>query len=333
VKTWASGLFTKPTTKRFIEEIENQHNRIAMTKQEMDTRQSIFDAWYSSVQERLDNWSITISDSLKDQLDYSQASLIAVERYLLEKFDNPMAGYDPNNEVELDAIATYIGEVSIRNLPGTEWYVWIDQSLRSTDATNPAVKVPNVTSHDVRGMIPYVLNVRTGNEFINTFEFLKKRINAMASEKPTADNITVTIENRGYAYQYMFLLTDPKYTLRQLQTWLETCYQKKIAVQKASLELPLPSHLLLHLGTYRFHFIMSDEDWVAQESAEMADNYRGSAVSKDQIRQCASRIEFYGDEDPQMDYFNEQFSLLQQLKDEPGLLIFDYLNNQFIQEM
>jgi hypothetical protein len=56
-------------------------------------------------------------------------------------------------------------------------------------------------------------------------------------------------------------------------------------------------------------------------------------VSKDQIRQCASRIEFYGDEDPQMDYFNEQFSLLHQLKDEPGLLIFDYLNNQFIQEM
>jgi len=34
-----------------------------------------------------------------------------------------------------------------------------------------------------------------------------------------------------------------------------------------------------------------------------------------------------------MDYFNEQFSLLQKLKDEPGLLIFDYLNNQFIQEM
>jgi hypothetical protein len=304
-----------------------------MTKREMENRQSIFDNWFDSIQERLANWGATIPDSLKNNLDYSPVSLNTIEQYLLAKFDNPMAAYDANNEIELDAISTYIGEVFIKNFQGAKWDVWIDKSLRSTDATPPVVKVPIVSSYHIRGKIPSVLNFRTGKEFIDLYELIEKRIQSTEVESQTMINNNIQIENRGYDYQYMFLLTDPKYTLQQLQTWLEAYYQKKIAEQKANLELPLPGHLLLHLGTYRFHFIHKDEDWVKEESAEMADNYRGNAVSKDQIRQCASRIEFYGDEDPQMDYFNEQFSLLQRLKDEPGLLIFDYLNNQFIQEM
>ena len=304
-----------------------------MTQKEYKARQLIFDEWVKNIQRRINDWKSRLIPSFSSQLDFTPNSLKFVEHWLLEKFDSPQIARDSLNVTLLDEIGTYIGEVFIRNFSESQWRIAQNRaSLRISDETPPLVDIPPLGGYDIHSKILPLLHFRTGNELIGLYELVERRIQLTQIESPM-ENKMVHIQERGYAYQYMVLLTDPKYTMQQLQTWLETYYQKKIAAQKASLELPLPSHLLLHLGNYRFHFIHKDEDWVKEESAEMADNYRGSAVSKDQIRQCASRIEFYGDEDPQMNYFNEQFSLLQQLKDEPGLLIFDYLNNQFIQEM
>lgn len=305
-----------------------------MTQKEYKARQIHFDEWFNNIHRRIGDWKNRLTPSFSSQLDLTPNSLRLVEQWLLEKFDTPQTARNPLNVTLLDEVGTYIGEVFIRNFPESQWRIAENRaSLRISDETPPLVDIPPLGGYDIHSKIFPLLHFRTGNELIGLYELIKKRIQSTEIESQTMTNTNIQIENRGFAYQYMFLLTDPKYTLQQLQTWLEVYYQKMIAAQKASLELPLPSHLLLHLGNYRFHFIHKDEDWVKEESAEMADNYRGTAVSKDQIRQCASRIEFYGDEDPQMDYFNEQFSLLQRLKDEPGLLIFDYLNNQFIQEM
>lgn len=287
-----------------------------------------FEAWVSNVDQCIEQWKSKLPETIKEALDFSPASLIVLEQYLLETFKDPMEAFKVENANIIDPVTAYIGEFFIKNFPGSKWCFPIKNKNESNQYPEICIKgLPNSVPFF---KIPPVLNFRTGEMLLDSYQKgWKNYLEAM--ERTT--NSLIQIENRGFAYQYMFLLTDPKYTLQQLQTWLETYYQKMIAAQKASLELPLPSHLLLHLGNYRFHFIHKDEDWVKEESAEMADNYRGTAVSKDQIRQCASRIEFYGDEDPQMDYFNEQFSLLEKLKDEPGLLIFDYLNNQFIQEM
>lgn len=307
-----------------------------MTKIKIAERRTFFEQWIKNSEERLNRWFAKLPEQLVEQLNFRSDSLDKVEIYMLDRFDHYMAAFSKDNSEEIDAMVTYIGEVFIRNLPNAYWYIHSDDFKEEIrNELHAAVMIEGFTMYKIFSEIPPILNLRTGKELSKLLQLIQRRILEIQNEKnnQVLSNEKISIEERGFAYQYMFLLTDPKYTLQQLQTWLEAYYQKMIAAQKASLELPLPSHLLLHLGNYRFHFIHKDEDWVKEESAEMADNYRGSAVSKEQIRQCASRIEFYGDEDPQMDYFNEQFSLLQQLKDEPGLLIFDYLNNQFIQEM
>lgn len=298
-----------------------------MNQEQRAAYEEKFRTWVSTIDQVVDQWIETLPDTVRTRLDFTPESLTVLEQYLLERFESPMDAYNSENSSTIDSASGYIGKVYLANFAIAEWC--------PSSSTDPSMLFPQICFGASGSLVPFLhipplLNFRTGEGLITVFE--KKTASVKNLEEYLLKKIP-TIEVRGFAYQYMFLLTDPKYTLQQLQTWLEAYYQKMIAAQKASLELPLPSHLLLHLGNYRFHFIHKDEDWVKEESAEMADNYRGSAVSKDQIRQCASRIEFYGDEDPQMDYFNEQFSLLQQLKDEPGLLIFDYLNNQFIQEM
>lgn len=286
-----------------------------------------FESWVSNVEDTIVKWKVNLPDSLQDELDFTPNSLIALERYLLEMFPDSMEAYKPENASIIDPVTAYIGEFFIKNFPDSKWCFPVE--LKNESNQYPELCIKGLVNFIPFFDIPPVLKFRTGETLFDRYQKTVERLLVVKDQIVPS----IQIETRGFAYQYMFLLTDPKYTLQQLQAWLETYYQKKIVAQKASLELHLPGHLLLHLGTYRFHFIHKDEDWVKEESAEMADNYRGTAVSKDQIRQCASRIEFYGDEDPQMDYFNEQFSLLHQLKDEPGLLIFDYLNNQFIQEV
>ncbi len=79
---------------------------------------------------------------------------------------------------------------------------------------------------------------------------------------------------------------------------------------------------------YYFYLSVVDETWVIEESREIAQSH-GSRNESGVIRECAYRIEFYGDDDLNMDYFNDYFALMEEFQKIPGVIIFDYPNNAF----
>lgn len=79
---------------------------------------------------------------------------------------------------------------------------------------------------------------------------------------------------------------------------------------------------------YYFYLALVEESWVAEESREIADN-QAKRSEAEVIRNCRYRIEFYGDDDVNMDYFNDYFALMEEIQKIPGAIIFDYPNGKF----
>lgn len=79
---------------------------------------------------------------------------------------------------------------------------------------------------------------------------------------------------------------------------------------------------------YYFYLSLVGESWVVEESREIAENNatRGESVV---IRECSYRVEFYGDDDLNMDYFNDYFGIMEELQKIPGIIIYDYPNGTF----
>jgi hypothetical protein len=80
---------------------------------------------------------------------------------------------------------------------------------------------------------------------------------------------------------------------------------------------------------YYFYFLLVDKDWVAEESREIA-NHHSKKPFASTIRDCKYRVEFYGDDDLNMDYFNDYFALIEELQKIPGIIIYDYPNGAFL---
>lgn len=79
---------------------------------------------------------------------------------------------------------------------------------------------------------------------------------------------------------------------------------------------------------YYFYLALVDESWVTEESRAIADNQAKRSESE-VIWNCPHRIEFYGDDDLNMNYFNDYFALMEEIRKMPGAIIFDYPNGQF----
>ncbi len=79
---------------------------------------------------------------------------------------------------------------------------------------------------------------------------------------------------------------------------------------------------------YYFYLTLVDESWVVEESREIAENHATRSESA-VIRKCTYRIEFYGDDDVNMDYFNDYFGIMEELQKIPGIIIYDYPNGTF----
>lgn len=79
---------------------------------------------------------------------------------------------------------------------------------------------------------------------------------------------------------------------------------------------------------YYFYFLTAEGDAVAEESREIAANHKQRPESA-AIQNCRYRIEFYGEDDQNMDYFNDFFGLMEEVKKIRGTIIFDYPNARF----
>lgn len=81
---------------------------------------------------------------------------------------------------------------------------------------------------------------------------------------------------------------------------------------------------------YYFHFVLFT-DAAAAEAVEIAEKHPKHALTAI-VRPAPYRVELWGDEDPNMDFFNAHFALMELLSVIPGIAIYDYVRGGFYPE-
>jgi len=92
------------------------------------------------------------------------------------------------------------------------------------------------------------------------------------------------------------------------------------------------NRLIINFNGYQFIFSYIDEDWIVEESKDIADTFAKHRADKHKIETCSCRVEFYGDDDYNMIYFNESLSLLEIISKQMKVAIFDQNNGKFFDE-
>ncbi|MBO0593945.1 hypothetical protein I2486_21305 [Cellulophaga sp. E16_2] len=127
----------------------------------MNQQEETFETWKENTFIRIDNWKETLKkDSLKIELNYSTKSLCKLEKYVLSEYTE----FDLQNKkrnLELDAIASYIGETFIELIPESKWGIY------ARDKTNIYYNLPCIfTKYSGSISVHYLLR-----------EILSERIN------------------------------------------------------------------------------------------------------------------------------------------------------------
>ena len=87
------------------------------------------------------------------------------------------------------------------------------------------------------------------------------------------------------------------------------------------------------VNEYMFTYVFIAEDWVLEESRDIADSFGRKRKDHLIIKESRSRIEFYGDDDYDMNYFNDYLLMLEKIQRELPVIIFDAENGKFFDEI
>ena len=91
--------------------------------------------------------------------------------------------------------------------------------------------------------------------------------------------------------------------VRQIGEILKSMYGRN---SKCQADLILSEDRInLRIKDYMFTYSLIAENWVQEESKDIADTFGRKRNDYMIIKESRSRVEFYGDDDPDMDYFNE----------------------------
>ncbi len=122
------------------------------------------------------------------------------------------------------------------------------------------------------------------------------------------------------AYEYfIFDLNCIEHPMKRMETLLINHYAKQKICPKI---ITNGKYLNLEFADYKFYLTYIEEDWVILESKDIADSFSKHREDKEKIANCTSRIEFYGEEDFNMDYFNESLFIIETII-ENNFLVFD----------
>ena len=302
-----------------------------LNKKESLERQQWFENWLSTIDKRISSWKDTLEDDLKKELDKSPESLKNLEKYLLVTFQKPSQTRDQVNADLVDAISTYLGQVFIESMPDN--HIWEVELVKTGDPSEyyfyPYLKRENpfIGFNPYYDLIPFAVNKKEGSTII---DFYNKQLDFYEKEKEDFKPTKVPPGRGGFSYQYFILVKNESFDLKEVEQAIKTYYVKKAA---NNVHFHNEQHLLVNTGdNYYFHFQLDTSEGVLQESKEIAENYTGSK-DKTVIASCKSRVEFWGDEDTNGDYINDHMYLLEQLMQNDKLLIFDFRNGVFFDEV
>ena len=126
------------------------------------------------------------------------------------------------------------------------------------------------------------------------------------------------VDEGGYSYQYYLLLKTSENFLPVIAKQLEN--HLKTRKDNTKISFHDDNHLLVKMDEdYYFHFWFDNNEGTQSEIKEIAQNYDG-VKDKNLLSSCQSRIEFWGDEDQDMNFFNDSLFLLEQLGNTPAII-------------
>lgn len=306
--------------------------------------QEWLDNWKNTVDERLNNWMSQFDKGIQDKLDFSPESLKVAEQTLLGEYDEPYPLFIPENFFFLDGFNTYVGEVFRRNDKVRNLY-W----SHSKDVENYHMPILSTDEFSGGSVAPstkfnFVINVRTGTKM---FEFFEKNINYYIENEQLKryehlkrlemeqTKLIDIDESKGIDYEHFILIKNNEFESRDFMRLLE----KYCSLPARKAKLISSDNGLFKIkirGEYTLHFDFNDADHVLEESQDLAERYEfrdWGNKTKEDVAKCATRIEFWGDEDENGDNINEYMFILSELVKHPDLLVYDINQGVFYDEI
>lgn len=96
-----------------------------LSQAEVEKRRENFEEWLFEMDDALEQFVEGIAEPTRSQLDFSMASLDALEAWVLERYGSPEELMKPEAKQVLDGLARYIGE-TFRKQIGGRWQIRLD---------------------------------------------------------------------------------------------------------------------------------------------------------------------------------------------------------------
>jgi hypothetical protein len=126
-------------------------------------------------------------------------------------------------------------------------------------------------------------------------------------------------------YNYAaYIQPDSDLDLIALKNKLDALYQSRS--ESGTPEITVTDYnMTILFGQYKFTIGLVDEPFVHEEASEFAEHYtvdrNEKEFDKEQLRSCKKRLEIYGDDDPDMDYFNDHLDILDTIETFNGVIV------------
>jgi hypothetical protein len=126
-------------------------------------------------------------------------------------------------------------------------------------------------------------------------------------------------------YQYLaFIQPDSDADLTVLKNNLESFYEKSSRRPNISQRDKV---ITVDFDNYKFEISLSDGSHVIEEAAEIANDratdYAENNFDKEKLRTSSKRFEISGEDDIDMDYFNDSLFIVETTEKFRGVIVFD----------
>jgi hypothetical protein len=145
-----------------------------MNKKDIKEKQANFEAWVATLDERIFDWLMKMSDEQKKLFDYSIESLDGVQKYLINKYELEDLG-DERNKFAIDGAASYVYSVFMKHLPNYQCLIELKDN-KSLLYNQPAINtIPRIgVDFSPYFFLPRIINLKRVGDFRFKIEIMIK---------------------------------------------------------------------------------------------------------------------------------------------------------------
>lgn len=131
--------------------------------------------------------------------------------------------------------------------------------------------------------------------------------------------------NTFYSYS-VYIEPSSNAAISILKDNLDSFYQKQIITNKPEIVLIDNQITITFDDDYNFYIYLSDEEHVNEEATEIANDqdvdWNENIFDKEKLKTCKKRFEVWGDDDFDIDYFNDSLFIIEQIENFNNIIIF-----------